>query len=479
MRAMRLIVAVSLLVISTADARADDPDSGNRKEAIGTGRTAGAPKPLPGTRDYEWFKFASPPDWIVDHDSGYPPGPEGTPWEDHYRSLVQADERAVSKGLPSHEQAIEAIDASAAASNGQTQQHKIYVLYAKQKTEAHRPDSATSALREIFGRLVEREFTSQWNNTTSVPVLPFRDDPGLTIHRDVVYGSVDPAQQRLDTYLVRSDKPTPVLMEFHGGGWRRGSRKMLHQYKGGLIREILDAGISVVAVDYRLAPGHRFPAQMEDAARAVQFVRSKADEWNIDPDRISAIGGSAGGHLLSWVALNDDQADPADNDPVARQSSRLNCFIVQWAPVDLTRVNPLELQRSGPRGPDSANAICSVLALHPEDFDKPENQTRIRAASPVFQVTTDDPPAFLMYGGTPEGLDVSNPPPVPNTIHNPHSYWHGLILAEALERAGVPYVPHFGTSVGKDPATDNEAVVGFLKRCFRMAQPFSGQADSE
>ncbi|MEO1998143.1 MAG: alpha/beta hydrolase, partial [Planctomycetaceae bacterium] len=410
---------------------------------------AQADKPLPGTREYEWFLFANPPDWIIDPDSGFPRSPQGTDWEDGYKSLVLENERATSQGLPSHAAAIKSIDDSAATSNGMTQRHKIYVLSVKHQTANSRPEEATDALRDVFERLLDREFNSEWNSRATARDLPFSDDPRLIIYRDVAYGSIEPELQTVDAYIVRSDKPTPVLMEFHGGGWRRGRRNMLSLYKGDLIRKVLDAGISVVSVDYRLAPKYRFPAQMEDAARAVQLVRSKAGEWNIDPQRISAIGGSAGGHLLSWVALNDDQVDLNSQDPVARQSSRLTCFVAQWAPLDLTRVDPRALQRSGPRGPDAANAFCSVLSVHPEDYNKSGSQAGIRAASPVFQVTPDDPPAFIMYGGTPRGFDVRSLPSVSDAIHNPHSYLHAVLLVEALDRAGVPHVPHFGPSVGK------------------------------
>lgn len=475
MSTRRWPITFVLLFCSVAVVRADDPtaqaESDSREERLKTSGHPQADKPLPGSREYEWFLFASPPDWIVEPGSGFPRSPQGTEWEDAYRSLVLENKDAVSHGLPSHAAAVKTIDDSAATSNGMTQRHKIYVLFVKHQSAERRPEEATAALRQLFGRLLDREFNSAWNSRETARELPFSDDPRLIIYRDAAYGSIEPERQTVDAYIVRSDTPTPVLMEFHGGGWRRGRRNMLSLYKGDLMQKVLDAGISVVSVDYRLAPKYRFPAQMEDAARAVQWVRSKAGEWNIDPQRISAIGGSAGGHLLSWVALNGDQADLSSQDPVARQSSRLTCFVVQWAPLDLTRVDPRALQRSGPRGPDAANAFCSALSIHPEDYNTPNNQVRIRAASPVFQVTPDDPPAFVMYGGTPQGFDVRNLPAVPAAIHNPHSYLHGVLLVKALDRAGVPYVPHFGPAIGQDPAVDNAAVLEFLQRYMQMAHP--------
>ena len=112
---------------------------------------------------------------------------------------------------------------------------------------------------------------------------PFADRDDLTIYRDVVYGKVDPEQQNLDAYIVKSDKPTPVLVELHGGGWRRGKKNMFNSYPDGMFEMLFDAGISVVSANYRLIPKYPFPASERDAARVVQFVRSMAKRWNIDP----------------------------------------------------------------------------------------------------------------------------------------------------------------------------------------------------
>ena len=82
-------------------------------------------------------------------------------------------------------------------------------------------------------------------------------------------------------------------------------------------------GISVVSIDYRLTPEHTFPAQMDDVVRAVQFVRSRAQAWNLDPERIAALGGSAGAHLAAWVALHDDMAR-------SDSANRWNKFPAGW-----------------------------------------------------------------------------------------------------------------------------------------------------
>ena len=125
----------------------------------------------------------------------------------------------------------------------------------------------------------------------------------------------------LDFWKAKSDTPTPLAFVIHGGGWKGGSKERLSRFAD--VQKLLDAGISVVAINYRLmrhAEGVTPPvkAPLHDAASALQFVRSKAKQWNIDKTRIGAMGGSAGACSSLWLAYHDDMADPKSDDPVAR-----------------------------------------------------------------------------------------------------------------------------------------------------------------
>jgi acetyl esterase/lipase len=244
---------------------------------------------------------------------------------------------------------------------------------------------------------------------------------------DVAYGTHP--RQVLDFYQAASDKPTPVVFYIHGGGWQNGDKKTNP-------KPFLDQGISVVGINYRFVrngvedkvePPVRAP--LEDAARALQFVRSKAAEWNLDKTRIGATGGSAGGCSSLWLAFHDDMADPASDDPVARESTRLYCAAVNGAQVSL---DPKELREWLP------NYRYGAHAFGLPDFDSLlDNRERIlpwiKEYSPMEHVSNDDPPIAMFYGGEAPVLGSSPKDPT-------HSGVMGVKLAERLKAANVDVV---------------------------------------
>src|SRR5262245_33970485 len=129
----------------------------------------------------------------------------------------------------------------------------------------------------------------------------------------------------LDLWKAKSDKPTPLVVYIHGGGFAAGSKETLNGY---MLDALLKAGISVMAINYRLSPGVSFPAHYLDSARSIQYARLHAKEWNIDPKRIGATGGSAGAGTSLWIGFHDDLAEPNNSDPVLRESTRLSCMVV-------------------------------------------------------------------------------------------------------------------------------------------------------
>jgi acetyl esterase/lipase len=247
---------------------------------------------------------------------------------------------------------------------------------------------------------------------------------------NVAYGTHE--RQVLDFWQAKSDRPTPLVLYIHGGGWRNGDKRGL---SAAAIKRYLDAGISVAAINYRFVqqaveekvePPVKAP--LHDAARALQFIRSKADKWNLDKKRIGATGGSAGACSSLWLAFHNDLADPKSSDPVARESTRLYCAAVNGAQVSL---DPKELREWIPNYGYGAHAfgLRDFQALY-KNRDKVLKW--IKEYSPIEHVSKDDPPIFLEYP------NQKVPPVVGEKQVDPtHSAVMGLKLAERLKAAGV------------------------------------------
>ncbi len=233
----------------------------------------------------------------------------------------------------------------------------------------------------------------------------------------------------LDFYPAKSDTPTPVVLYIHGGGWSGGDKKTNP-------KAFLNRGISVIAINYRYVQNGvkdqvepPVKAPLGDAARALQFIRSKAAEWNLDKTKIGATGGSAGACTSLWLAFHDDLADPKSEDPIARESTRLTCAAVNGAQVSL---DPKELREWMPNYRYGAHAFG--LKNFQILIDNREKVLPwIHEYSPIEHVSKGDPPIALFYRGEVPVVGASPKDPT-------HSGIMGVKLAERLEATGVDVV---------------------------------------
>ncbi len=204
-------------------------------------------------------------------------------------------------------------------------------------------------------------------------------------HKVVPYATEHPAQ-RLDVYVAKSDEAKPVMIFYHGGGWRAGSKSRVP----GFLRRAVEQGwLSVVAVEYRFTNVATHPAQVNDCLRAIQFIRHKAKKWNIDAERMGATGGSAGGHLSMYVALHDDIANPNAADPVAQLSSRVSCAVPFAGPTDWSLLKTIEHKH-----PAYRQLIGHTPGTPVDEMDA----KRMTNVSPISHVSADDPPVMVVHG---------------------------------------------------------------------------------
>jgi acetyl esterase/lipase len=278
---------------------------------------------------------------------------------------------------------------------------------------------------------------------------------------DVAYGPHP--KQVIHFWKAESDKPTPVLLFIHGGGWTGGGRM---SGLSGMLPAMLKAGISVVSVEYRFiaeatADGVVPPVKgpLHDAARALQFVRSKAAEWNLDKTRIAASGGSAGACSSLWLAFHPDLADPNSSAPVARESTRLLCAAVDGAQ---TTLDPQQMFEWTPNSSYGGHAFGfkgdpeKKLTAFAECLANREKILPwIAEYSPYALVTSDDPPVFLRYG-TPPALGQNQKDPT-------HTSNFGVKLLEHCKANGVECELAYPGAVGGITASIQDYLINRLK----------------
>lgn len=271
----------------------------------------------------------------------------------------------------------------------------------------------------------------------------------------VRYG--DHERNILDFWKADSAEPTPLAFIIHGGGWQGGSKERLQRFADAAA--LLKAGISVAACNYRyvsqaVEEGVEPPVKtpLHDAARALQFIRSKAAEWNLDKERVGAAGGSAGACSSLWLAFHDDLADPKSDDPVARESSRLWCAAVTGAQ---TTLDPKQMQEWTPNSRYGGHAFgfqgfANFLA------EREKILPWIAEYSPYALVSAEDPPVYLIYSRPPAlGQDQKDPT---------HTSNFGVKLQEHCAANGVACELVYPGAQDVKHATPTEYLIATLKR---------------
>lgn len=234
----------------------------------------------------------------------------------------------------------------------------------------------------------------------------------LKLISDVTYGVVDSVELKLDVASLESndsDTRSPCIVVIHGGAWRQGNKSNHRNEIQALARE----GYVAVSVGYRLVPSHRFPSQVHDVKQAVRFLRENAATYGIDPDRIGAMGFSAGGHLALMLgttggAKDDGVVEKRDqwSDPID-QSSKVQAVVSYFGPTDFTR---------GGIPPAATRLVSDFLGGTIDDVPD-----AFRDASPALYLDPADAPV-LMFQGTRDPL-------VP--------YQQAVWMADAMTRANV------------------------------------------
>lgn len=222
---------------------------------------------------------------------------------------------------------------------------------------------------------------------------------------DIAYGKggeVD-LQLNLARPAAPGEAPHPAIVIIHGGAWRAGHRRMHDE----LARELAKRGYVAATVSYRFCPEHIFPAQVEDVKCAVRYLRAHAAEYDLDPERIGAIGFSAGAHLSMMLGTLDPADGLEGEGGWADQNSKVQAVVSFFGPADFITDFPGE----------SSRLVLEFLGGTAEEVPD-----AYRRASPLAHVDSGDAPMLLFHG----------------TRDNLVRWTQSTAMAEALTNAGVP-----------------------------------------
>jgi arylsulfatase A len=190
----------------------------------------------------------------------------------------------------------------------------------------------------------------------------------VKVERDLVYAQYGERKVLLDLYLPKkpASEKIPCIVVIHGGGWRSGDKTRFAPIAAALAEQ----GFAAACIGYRLLPEVEFPAPILDCKAAVRWVRANAAKHDIDPDRLGAIGGSAGGHLVAMLGTSATVKELEGNGGNSNVSSRVQAVVAMATPAEMSRAA------------ERANISKEMIAL----------------ISPVSHVTKDSAPILLLHG---------------------------------------------------------------------------------
>lgn len=262
---------------------------------------------------------------------------------------------------------------------------------------------------------------------------------------DQVYVERVSGPLKADVFIPHGDGPFPAMIVVHGGAWATGTKAQL----SGIAQGLAKLGYTSVAISYRLAPHDKFPAQVYDCQAAVRWLRTNAEKYKVDSDRIGGYGYSAGGHLVALLGAMDDDDFREPGIPADAPSARLQLVVAGGAPCDF-RVLPADSTR-----------LAYWLGGTPGE--KPD---AYRDASPTSYVTSDDPPMFFFHGAADDLVPIRSP----------------QRMVEKLKQAGVPVEFCEIAGAGHLAAViDRPAMlqaVAFAQRNLQARKPAADQGDA-
>ena len=266
---------------------------------------------------------------------------------------------------------------------------------------------------------------------------------------NVIYGEHE--RNVLDIWFANKNKQTPLAIYIHGGGFSTGSKEKIN---GNELTQLLAAGISVASINYRYKTIVPLPGAHNDAKKALQFIRSQAESWGINKDKIGVWGGSAGAQISMWLGFSDEMANVNSKNPIERESTRVTCVatkggqttmesyfwrkhIAKYAPKEVVSFKKSILQNYGAKNANEADEVAKKI-------------------SALVLISKDDPPIFMQYGMRPNAPVPKNANKIRGWIV--HHVDFGIALKEKMDSLNIESHLRFPSA-----KTKYNSLVGFFK----------------
>jgi len=285
------------------------------------------------------------------------------------------------------------------------------------------------------------------------PSSDFASSPQVEVRGDISFLTSARAE-KLDLYLPKNRKAgekSPAVLLIHGGGWKEGDKRQAREIEFGMT--LAKNGFVAASINYALRSDGKFPLNLQDCKNGVRYLRAHADELGIDPNRISVMGGSAGGHLALLVAYTADQPNLAPSQPYHGVSDKVSSVVDFYGISNLATRKETDPNGKPLKIEPLDSTTQSIFGSTPQDWKK---------ASPVTYVKRDVPPTLILHGKKDTTVDSDQ----------------SQELADALKKAGATYeiiwlpnAPHsfsfqYAVPKSKKPLEKDvgPAVLSFLKK---------------
>jgi len=261
--------------------------------------------------------------------------------------------------------------------------------------------------------------------------------PGMEL-KDITYCITSGVELKMDLhYPDEVETLLPVIVYVHGGGWTGGDKASGAGFR--FLPVLRERGYLTISVNYRLSPKYKFPAHIEDVKCAIRHLRAEAETYHLDPNRIGAIGGSAGGHLVALLGVTDESAGMEGSGGYLEYSSRVQAVVDLFGPID-----PAESCTVGwARQVFGANCEDEIISL----------------SSPLAYVSSDDPPFLILHGDLDELVLLEQ----------------SQVFYDSLTAAGVPATLQVIKNAGHGLSNSGDPIDPSVEALLQLAADFFDQ----